>query len=61
MSIAIHIKNSFQLPEFMVNEYVGDLTVEEMYIRPIEGTNHFTWQLGHLIVSENFHINQNMP
>ena len=61
MSIATHIKNTFQLPQLMLNECIGDLTAEEMYVWPIKGTNHFTWQLGHLIASENYHINQICP
>jgi hypothetical protein len=33
--------------------YLDDLTDEEMMQRPVAGSNHVKWQLGHLIASEN--------
>ena len=37
----------------MVMGYLGDLTDEDLMKRPIEGTNHIKWQLGHLIAAEH--------
>lgn len=36
----------------VMNSYLGDLTDEELLVRPTEGCNHIAWQLGHLISSE---------
>ncbi len=37
----------------IVDAYLGDLTDADLLVRPIPGTNHIAWQLGHLIGSEN--------
>jgi hypothetical protein len=31
--------------------YVGDLTDDELLVRPVPGSNHAAWQVGHLIGS----------
>lgn len=61
MSLAEHIKSSLQLPAFVVNGYLEDLTDADILIRPAEKTNHINWQLGHLIQSEYFHVSQVCP
>jgi len=33
--------------------YLGDLTDQELLMRPVPGANHIAWQLGHLLVSEH--------
>ena len=33
--------------------YLGDLTDAEILVRPVPGTNHIAWQLGHLIAAEH--------
>ncbi len=53
MSIANHIKTSLNLPGFVVQAYIGDLSDEDLLRRPVENANHIAWQIGHLIVSEN--------
>ena len=53
MSIAAHIKTELQLPAFVVQTYLKDLTDEDLLRRPAENANHIAWQLGHLIVAEN--------
>jgi len=58
MSIAAHIKSSLELPGSIVRAYVDDLSDKELLLRPQKDMNHIAWQFGHLIVSENFHINQ---
>ena len=58
MRLREHLKSSFLLPEFMVNHYLGDLSDKDLMVRPLPETNHFKWQLCHLIVSENFHIGE---
>jgi pyruvate-formate lyase len=53
MSIASQIKNELQLPTFVAQGYLQDLTDEDLLRRPVENANHIAWQLGHLITSEN--------
>lgn len=38
--------------DFLVNEYLKDLSDDEILMRPAPGANHIAWQLGHLIHSE---------
>lgn len=47
------IRSSIAFADKVVQAYLGDLTDEELMIRPIPGTNHIAWQLGHLIQSEH--------
>jgi hypothetical protein len=42
---------SLDLSSRVLNNYIEDLTDEELMHRP-PGCNHLAWQLGHLIVSE---------
>lgn len=53
MNIAEHIKKSFDTPNMVVMGYLGDLSDEDLMKRPVEGTNHIKWQLGHLIAAEH--------
>lgn len=61
MTIAAHIATSLQLPDFVVRSYLEDLTDDDLFVRPLGNMNHLAWQLGHLIASENFHINEVCP
>lgn len=53
MSIATHIKTSLNLPTFVAESYLKDLTDEDLLRRPVPNANHIAWQVGHLIVSEH--------
>lgn len=53
MSIAAQIKAELQLPTFVTNGYLQDLSDDDLFIRPHEKANHIAWQLGHLIVAEH--------
>ena len=55
------IKASMSAPDMIVNAYLGDLSDEELLVRPVEGANHIAWQLGHLITSENSMVEQTCP
>ena len=61
MSLAEHIKASLELPTYIVNHYLEDLTDAELFVRPAEKMNHLAWQLGHLISSEYFHVTEVFP
>jgi hypothetical protein len=53
MSIATQIKNELNMPAFVVQSYLQDLTDEDLFRRPVENANHIAWQLGHLITAEH--------
>lgn len=53
MSIATQIKHELNLPTFVVQGYVGDLSDEDLMRRPAPNANHIAWQLGHLIEAEH--------
>jgi len=53
MSIASQIKHELNLPTFVAQSYIQDLSDEQLLIRPHEKANHIAWQLGHLIASEH--------
>ncbi len=60
-SLAAQIKAELELPAFVVNAYLEDLTDADLLVRPFEGMNHLAWQLGHLIGSEKFHVETVYP
>ncbi len=37
----------------IVDAYLGDLSDADLFVRPVSGTNHIAWQLGHLIAAEH--------
>ena len=43
------IKASMGLPDHIVTAYLGDLTDEELLVRPAEKANHIAWQLVHTV------------
>lgn len=53
MSIASQIKHELNLPTFVVQGYLGDLTDADLFRRPVPNANHIAWQLGHLIEAEH--------
>jgi hypothetical protein len=61
MNLAQHIRSTLEMPMFVVNAYLEDLVDADLLVRPLASMNHLAWQLGHLISSENFHINQVCP
>ena len=61
MTLAQHIHATLEMPMFVVNAYLADLEDADLFVRPLASMNHLAWQLGHLITSENFHINQVCP
>jgi hypothetical protein len=61
MSVAAHVLSMLDLPDLVVRRYLEDLTNDDLFVRPFGNMNHIAWQLGHLIVSENSHVNQVFP
>ncbi|MFM8584279.1 MAG: DinB family protein [Planctomycetaceae bacterium] len=47
------IKLNLNMSDMIVRSYLSDLSDSDLLIRPVPGTNHIAWQLGHLICSEH--------
>jgi hypothetical protein len=45
-------RTAMTIADFMVDSYLGDITAQEMLVRPAPDANHLAWQLGHLISAE---------
>lgn len=61
MNVKESIRSNIEFADKVVQAYLGDLKDEELFIRPVEGTNHIAWQLGHLISSEHSVIDAIAP
>ncbi len=55
------IRAGLQMSDMIVQSYLGDLSDADFLVRPLPGTNHIAWQMGHLINSENSMINAVRP
>ncbi|MEM1099591.1 MAG: DinB family protein [Planctomycetota bacterium] len=49
MSLRQHILASLQNPTQVIDQYLADISDEELFVRPTPNANHLAWQLGHLI------------
>ncbi|HMQ16725.1 MAG TPA: DinB family protein [Phycisphaerae bacterium] len=45
------IREAIGTARFVTQQYVGDLSDQELLMRPAPQANHLAWQLGHLICS----------
>jgi hypothetical protein len=61
MDLKQAIRSSFSQTDMVVESYLADLTDEELLVRPLPGTNHIAWQLGHLITAERALIEKIAP
>ena len=61
----MNAKNALQLAlvstQGMVPMYLKDLSDADLLVRPVPGANHIAWQLGHLISSEKFLLESQLP
>ena len=55
------VRASLDAADFLVNAYLGDLTPQEMLVRPVPSANHIAWQFGHLIKSERYLVEAAAP
>jgi len=46
------IRLTLNTADFVLHEYLKDLSDSDLLLRPVEGMNHIAWQLGHLVCSE---------
>ena len=51
------IKSQIDMGNFVCQAYLADLTDEDLMRRAHAGVNHINWQVGHLILAENYHGN----
>lgn len=47
------IRSSLDSAHMVLTAYLNDLEDADLFVRPVPGTKHIAWQLGHLIKSEN--------
>jgi hypothetical protein len=55
------IKLAIDSGDMVSMSYLNDLSDQELFHRPAKGCNHINWQVGHLIASENWLVNQIKP
>jgi hypothetical protein len=46
------VKATFNLPDMLCKSYLDGLSDADLLVRPVPGSNHIAWQLGHLIASD---------
>ncbi|MBX7167567.1 MAG: DinB family protein [Pirellulales bacterium] len=61
MDIKQAIKFNLNSSNYLVNGYLADLSDGDLLIRPVPGTNHIAWQLGHLIAAERMLVEKAVP
>ncbi len=54
------IRTSLQQSQNLVESVLADLSDADLLVRPVPGSNHIAWQMGHLITSE-IGIGKNVP
>ncbi len=47
------VRSALTAADFQVQCYLGDITPQEMFVRPFPDANHIAWSLGHLISAEH--------
>lgn len=55
------LKSAINGGQHLVESYLADLSDADLLVRPIPGTNHIAWQLGHLIAAENMMLDAVRP
>jgi hypothetical protein len=53
MNVTEAIQTSLKSSQGMVNMALGDLSDQDLLVRPVPGANHIAWQIGHVIASEH--------
>jgi hypothetical protein len=55
------IQEALKSTQFLMNQYLGDLSDADLLVRPAAGANHTAWQLGHLIAAERGLVLPELP
>lgn len=50
-------KMNNQMSNWMLSQYLKDMSDEDLLVRPAPNANHIAWQLGHIIVSNDVMMN----
>jgi len=53
MQLRDSFRHGLHLSNMMMNMFLGDMSDEDILVRPVPGANHIAWQLGHLLINEN--------
>lgn len=52
------VESTLRMADTVMHGLLGDLSDEDLLVRPVDGANHIAWQLGHLASAEYFLISQ---
>lgn len=55
------IKTALEATSFLFTAPLGDLTDADLLVRPVPGSNHIAWQIGHIILSEQGLVTGQIP
>jgi uncharacterized damage-inducible protein DinB len=55
------IQLALKSTQFLLGEYLKDLSDADLLLRPVPGANNIAWQLGHLITSERVLVTAELP
>ena len=55
------LKRSIDVGDMILKMYIGDLSDDDLRVRPMEGMNPIAWQLGHLISTERSFVEAIQP
>jgi hypothetical protein len=55
------IQSALGSTQWLLNEFVKDLSDEDLVVRPVAKANHLAWQLGHIIQGEVMMVNSQLP
>ncbi|MDB5341488.1 MAG: DinB superfamily protein [Planctomycetaceae bacterium] len=55
------IQSALNSTKFLLTWLVGDFSDTDLLIRAAPNANHVAWQIGHLIATERFHVEQQLP
>ena len=47
--------------QFLLNQFLSDLSDADLLVRPVPNANHIAWQIGHLISSEIGLVRSQLP
>ncbi len=52
------VEATLRMADTIMHGLLGDLSDQDLMVRPVDGSNHIAWQLGHLVSSEYWMISQ---
>jgi DinB superfamily len=55
------LETALNSTQFLLNQFVSDLSDADLLVRPVDKANHIAWQIGHLINSEIGLVRSQLP